>query len=68
MTAKPSSPTRRNLLATSAAAGAASLLASCPGNAAEAATEQSAIRPFSFRAPRQSARHTIGRNRKGHHQ
>jgi pimeloyl-ACP methyl ester carboxylesterase len=51
MTANSSSPTRRDLLATSAAAGAASLLATSAAGAAEGATEQNAIRPFSVTVP-----------------
>jgi len=46
-----SSPTRCSVLATSAAAGAMTLLASAPGVASEAATEQDTIRPFSVRFP-----------------
>jgi pimeloyl-ACP methyl ester carboxylesterase len=51
MTANSPSPTRRDLLATSAAAGAVSLLATSPGSAAEQPTEQNAIRPFSAHFP-----------------
>jgi pimeloyl-ACP methyl ester carboxylesterase len=50
LTLNSSSPTRRDLLATSAAAGAMSLVATAAATAEEA-TEQNAIRPFSFRAP-----------------
>jgi pimeloyl-ACP methyl ester carboxylesterase len=51
MTANSSSPTRRNLLATSAAASAVGLLTAAPASAAEQATEQNAIRPFAVRIP-----------------
>src|SRR5256885_2381428 len=51
MTSNPNSPTRRDLLTASAAAGAASLLATHPAVAATDTSEDSAIRPFSFSAP-----------------
>ena len=44
-------PTRRDVLAASAAAGAAGLLSAHPAGAADDTNEGTAIRPFSFRAP-----------------
>ena len=49
MSENPSTPTRRHVLAASAAAGAAGLLSAHPAGADT--NEDSAIRPFSFRAP-----------------
>jgi pimeloyl-ACP methyl ester carboxylesterase len=51
MPAKLSLPTRRDLLAISAAASAASLLSLRPVAAAESANEATAIRPFSVNVP-----------------
>jgi pimeloyl-ACP methyl ester carboxylesterase len=51
MTAKTRLPTRRDILATSAAAGAASVLAAPQAISAEDGNEDNAIRPFSFHAP-----------------
>jgi hypothetical protein len=51
MPAVTSSPTRRSVLATTAAASAAGLLSARPAVAAEEPSERNAIRPFSFRAP-----------------
>jgi pimeloyl-ACP methyl ester carboxylesterase len=45
-----STPSRRNVLAASAAAGAVSLLSAGPAIAGEETSEQTAIRPFSFHA------------------
>ena len=47
---KSSTPSRRSVLAASAAAGAAGVLSTGPGVAAENASEANAIRPFSFHA------------------
>jgi pimeloyl-ACP methyl ester carboxylesterase len=46
-----STPSRRTVLAASAAAGAVNFLAAGPTVAAEEASERNAIRPFSFHAP-----------------
>jgi pimeloyl-ACP methyl ester carboxylesterase len=51
MSENSSMPTRRSVLAASAAATAVSLLPAGSTGAAEAATEESAIRPFTYRAP-----------------
>jgi len=51
MTENSLTPTRRHVLAASAAASAAGLLPARPAVAAGEASEDSAIRPFSFRAP-----------------
>ena len=51
MSVKLSAPTRRSVLAASAAAGAASVLPVHPGIAAEEATEANAIRPFRVNVP-----------------
>jgi pimeloyl-ACP methyl ester carboxylesterase len=51
MTEKSSTPSRRAVLATSAAAGAASLLSAGPTVAANETNEGAAVRPFSFQAP-----------------
>ena len=51
MPAVTSSPTRRSVLATTAAASAAGLLSTGPAVAAEEPSERNAIRPFSFHAP-----------------
>jgi pimeloyl-ACP methyl ester carboxylesterase len=51
MSEQSSIPSRRSVLAASAAAGAASLLSAGPTIAAEKASEDNAIRPFSFHAP-----------------
>jgi pimeloyl-ACP methyl ester carboxylesterase len=51
MSKKSSTPSRRSVLAASAAAGAATLLSAGPTIAAEETNQATAIRPFSFRAP-----------------
>ena len=51
MSAMPSTPSRRTVLATSAAAGAVNLLSGGAGAAADNTDERTAIRPFSFHAP-----------------
>ncbi len=51
MSEKSSTPSRRNVLAASAAAGAAGLLSAGPAVAAGEASKDNAIRPFSFHAP-----------------
>jgi pimeloyl-ACP methyl ester carboxylesterase len=51
MSEKSSAPSRRSVLAASAAAGAAGLLSAGPTIAAGEASEDNAIRPFSFHAP-----------------
>jgi pimeloyl-ACP methyl ester carboxylesterase len=51
MSEKPSTPSRRSVLAASAAASAASLLSAGPAGAVNQANEDNAIRPFSFHAP-----------------
>ena len=51
MSGKPSTPSRRSVLAASAAAGAASLFPVRSTSAADDTNEGNAIRPFSFHAP-----------------
>ena len=51
MSENASTPTRRHVLAASAAAGAVGLLSAHPAGAADDTNEGTAIRPFSFRAP-----------------
>jgi len=51
MSDKSSTPSRRSVLAASAAASAVSLLSAGSANAAEGASEDNAVRPFSFHAP-----------------
>jgi len=48
---KPSTPTRRGVLAASAGAGAAALFSARPAIASEEGGEGNAVRPFSFHAP-----------------
>ena len=54
MSVKLSAPTRRSVLAGSAAAGAVSVLPVDPGIAAEEATEANAIRPFRVNVPEEA--------------
>ena len=51
MSKTSSTPTRRHVLAATAAAGAAGLLPAHPAGAADDTNERTAIRPFSFHAP-----------------